>query len=172
MRGALLGLALVSCATTSETTALKHVQTASIGYDIPDDWDRAQTNRRGISTTVWTPKDNPDRMSVTVIRSERSPVTAGADVATIGQLLVQAQSALHDARLSPAVEVITPQGLKGARVELDYTPPEAKNRYHRTHVVLADGSGLVHVIFTARSTERAAAFDTVLASLRHEEVLP
>ncbi len=170
MRSLLLLVVAASCAVTGESVRTKHVQTASVGYDIPEDWERVESTMRGVETSIWTPKENSERMSVTVIRSELSPTIAAADAATINQLLIQAQGGLRNAKLSPVAEISTAQGLKGARIELEYLPPEVKARYHRSHVVLVDGTALVHVLFTAQSPNTFAAFETVLSSIRHEEV--
>lgn len=159
---------LVGCGSIDAPPTI-HARTGSVGYDIPEGWSRVDSKARGLETTVWTPDENPQRMSVTVLRSDRSPLVAGADPNTLASLLAQSQNGLDEPRMTAQTQVSTAMGLHGARVEVDFNPPTAKARYHRSHVVLVDGSALVHVMFTAQAAETFAAFDTVLSSIRHEE---
>jgi len=145
----------------------QHVQIAHLGFDVPDDWRNADTERNGLVTSVWTPANNDHKESITVIRSERSPAVASARISTIESLLASAQS--PGARVSPAQLVTTAQGLSGVRIEVDYVPPGLTASYHRVHVVLVDGTSLIHVLYTARSPDASLqTFNLVLGSL-HEE---
>ena len=166
-----LALAAIASCASGEQLANKHVRTSSVAYDIPENWDRVDSKMRGVETSVWTPTENPQRMSVTVIRTERASLPSGTPEETLAGLLLQAQAGLSNARVTPSGAVSTPTGLKGARVELDFTPAQTNVPYHRSHVVLADGQALVHVMFTARSADTFGAFNTVLSTIRHEEGL-
>jgi hypothetical protein len=65
--------------------------------------------------------------------------------------------------------VKTARGLVGARVDLDFVPPGQPSRYRRVHVVLVDGSALVHVLYTAKHADvEGDAIGVVLDNLQHE----
>lgn len=167
MKVALLA-ALTACGSV-EAPATMHARTGAVGYEMQDGWSRIDSRARGIATTVWTPAENPQRMSVTVIRTEQAPLVAAMDPNTLTGLLAQAQNGLDEAKMTSPTLISTAGGLHGARVEVDFVPPSGKARYHRSHIVLADGSALVHVMFTAQAADTFAALDTVLTSIRHEE---
>jgi hypothetical protein len=166
-RSFLLTAVLAACG--SGEIARQHVQLGSLTFDVPADWQRGDTTRRGIATAIWSPGDNERKETITVTRSELVPATAAAGPALLEQLLARA-SQLPDAHRSETKQVTTQQGLQGARVELDYTPPNSRLRYHRVHVVLADGDALVHVLYTALDPDRDLdALRLVLATIRHGE---
>ena len=163
----LLAIALVAVAACNNGESRQHIQLAHLGFDVPGDWHSNETNQEGLVTSVWTPDDNSRKESVTVIRSERSSEVAKAGLATLESLLASAQT--PGAKASPATEVRTPQGLSGVRIDVDYVPPGLKASYHRVHVVLVDGSSLVHVFYTALSPDsNLEAFNAVLSSIREE----
>jgi hypothetical protein len=160
-------LALGLCACGSSSTPAQHVQIAHLGFDVPGDWRNADTTRNGLVSSEWTPPSNDRKESITVIRTERSAAVASEGMATIQRLLVAAQA--PGARVSPIKLVTTEQGLLGARVDVDFVPPGLSASYHRSHVVLVDGTSLVHVIYTARTPDAdLQTFNLVLGSL-HEE---
>lgn len=167
MKAALLAL-LVGCGSVGAPATMQ-VRTGTVAYEIPATWTRVDSTGRGIETTVWTPQENPQRMSVTVIRTDHALLLAGADPNTINDLLSQAQNGLGQARMTAPSQVATASGMHGARVDVDFVPPTAKARYHRSHVVLIDGLALVHVMLTSQATDSFGALDTVMSSIRHEE---
>lgn len=162
-------LLLVASCGAVEAPPTVHARTGSVGYDIPEGWTRVDSKQRGTETTVWTPSENPQRLSLTIIRTDHAPLVAAAGTTMLTDLLAQAQNGLDEARMTPPSQVSVASGMHGARVEVDFNPPTAKARYHRSHVVLADGAALVHVMLTAQAADTFAALDTVLASIHHEE---
>ena len=117
---------------------------------------------------MWTPENNARKESVTVIRSERSGATASAGLAKLADLIVESQGS--GAKVSTPRPFVTTSGLRGVRVEVAYVPPGMTHEYQRVHVVLVDGSTLVHVMYTALTSDPALdALNVVLGSIRHEE---
>lgn len=166
-RAALVLVALVACGRSSSR---QRVDFAHLTFELPGDWGHHDASRRGVVTGVWTPKDNERKESVTVIRSELAPVTAHGDPAALSQLIEGAQAALVDAQVSKPIAVKTQSGLSGVRIDVSYLPPGARERYHRVHVVLVDGSSLIHVLYTAKSPDpQLTALDSVLGTIRDGE---
>lgn len=154
----------------SGAPAHQQVQLESLGFDVPADWQRSDWKQRGVSTSSWAPEDNERKESISIVRSERSPAVAQADSATLQQLLTLSQRSLTQVRATAATPVRTSNGLCGARVEVDFVPRGRSERYHRVHVVLADGNVLVHVMYTSRSPDPdLEALSTVLDTIHHEE---
>jgi hypothetical protein len=149
----------------------QHAGLGTLAFDVPADWQRADSTTRGVVTSVWTPPpgDNARKESVTVIYTELSPAVAKAGPSTVAQLLTQAQASLHG-RLSQPASVTTRHGFVGARVDVDFVPPGRHETYHRVHAAFVDGGGLVHVIYTAEKPDVGlAAFDEVLATMHRGE---
>jgi len=184
MRHASLFVVLTVIACGSREPARESIQLASLRFDMPSDWKRADMNvvpvlakntppaLRGIATAQWTPEDNNRRESITVTRSERSPAVARAGVSTLEQLLAHAQRSLRAVRASKPTALKTARGLVGVRIEVDFTPPGTSERYHRVHVVLADdkNGALIHVFYTARHPDRElTTLSMVLDTIRNEE---
>jgi hypothetical protein len=170
IRGALKLFAFVAVAAMAACSSgsAHHIQLATLGYDIPADWNDQDTVLRGVTTSVWTPPDNPRHESITVIRSERSPAVAAASFGTLAQLVTDAQA--PGAQLSGIRPFVTKSGLRGVRVEAAYVPRGLTAQYRRVHVVLVDQSVLVHVMYTAQTPDpELDALDVVLDSIRHEE---
>lgn len=161
-------VALASCA-GGEGPPRVRVTHASLVFDVPENWQRVDYSRRGVATAVWQPDDNDRKESITVIRTEQSPAVAKAGAVGIEPYLAAAQRSLLNARVSKTKRITTPQGLEGARVELDFVPQGMSETYRRVHVVLADGSSLVHVLYTAKQPDRDTdAIGVVLENLKHE----
>ena len=164
-----LAAALCACSSNDEPPR-EHVKLASLGFDVPASWKRTDVARRGVATAVWQPEDNDRKESITVIRSELSPAVAQAGAAGIEPYLAAAQRALPHVHPSRVKRFTTATGIEGARVELDFIPPGQHETYRRVHVVLVDGSSLVHVLYTAKQPDRAqTALRVVLDNLHHEE---
>jgi hypothetical protein len=118
---------------------------------------------------VWQPDDNDRKESITVIRTGLSPAVAKAGASGIEPYLAAAQRSLPDARVSKTKRITTAKGLHGARVDVEFTPQGQSEPYRRAHVVLVDGSALVHVLYTALEPDRDFdALGVVLDNLQHE----
>lgn len=155
-------------ACSSDSIETQSVEVASVAFDVPATWQRHDANRRGVAIAEWIPDENGRKESVTVIRTETSPAVAKAGTASVEPLLIAAQKSLANVRASRVKRVTTARGMSGARVDIEFVPSGLEDRYHRTHVVLVDGSALVHVLYTARAPN-AAVLELVLASIHHEE---
>lgn len=165
MKRALI-IALVAC---SSVRSKQHVDFARLSFDVPGDWTHHDKVFKGVATTIWTPDSNANHESLTIIRSEIAPATTRANEAQLGELLRRAQS-FAGTRVSSPVATTTPSGFRGSRLEVDYVPPGQHERYHRVHVVLVDGSSLVHIMYTARSADpQLDALGLVLGSIREGE---
>jgi len=161
-------VALIAACSSSEPPR-EHVQLGPLTFDVPADWSRVEANRRGVSTAIWSPPENVRKETLTVTRSLLVPVTAQAGPLVLQEQLARANT-LPGAKRSGVEFFVSQQGLNGARVELDYVPPNSSERYHRIHAVLVDGDALVHVLYTARDPDtELAALQLVLATIRHEE---
>ena len=98
-RRASLLLALLVAACASREPGREHMEFASLRFDVPAQWKRAEPDPvsvfgksakptlRGLATAQWAPDDNVGKESITIIRSERSPAVAKAGVSTLEQLL-------------------------------------------------------------------------------------
>lgn len=165
MRGLAVIMVLASgCGGTSDRTEL-----ASLSFEAPARWDRTDAHARGSATAVFVPSSNPRKESITIIRTEVGPIAAHYSTATLSQLLAGAQTALTGAHPSPITRVTTESGLEGLQIVVDYSPPGVPQRYRRIHTVFADGTALVHVLYTALVPDpELGAFHQVLSTLREE----
>lgn len=165
-----LALVLASCGGSSGT---QHVAFAKLVFDMPSDWSSHDSIWRGTSTAVWTPDENADaKESVTVIRSEKAAPVAQAGSPTLDSLVASADAGLPGAKTSSVIPILTQSGLAGVRVEVEFTPPGMRERYHRVHIVLVDHAhvSLIHVMYTARNPdEKRSALNLVLSTIRESE---
>jgi hypothetical protein len=162
--------ALAACG-SDETLPREQARLASLAFDVPADWTRSDSSRRGVATAEWQPADNDRKEAITVIRTKLSPAVAKAGANALDAYLVASQRALPDARTSRPQPVVTPRGLAGRRIDVDFIPSGQQDRYRRVHVVLTDGDALVHVLYTAKHLDPAlTALDLVLSNLRTTEV--
>ena len=165
-----LALAALVLAACGRTSTRHRIDFAHLSFDLPGDWTHHEATRRGVDTAICTPTENDRKESVTVIRSELAPLTARAGGGTLSQLLETAQADLPGVRVSKVTSIKTDSGLSGARIEADFIPPGQTEHYYRVHVVLVDGSSLVHVLYTARSADPdVGTLNAVLATIRDEE---
>jgi hypothetical protein len=163
----LLAATALAAAISCGSSASQHVQVAHLGFSMPSDWHNVDSNQRGLVTSVWTPDENDHKESVTVIRTERSPDVAKAGQEAIETLLTSAQ--YPGSKVAATTTIKTKQGMSGVQIEVDYVPPGLKHSYHRVHVVLVDGSSLVHVLYTALVPDpNLDTVNQVLASIREE----
>jgi hypothetical protein len=171
LRLALLAMssALVCACADGAGIARDRAQLGSLRFDVPAAWQRTDQTRSGVATAMWQPANNERKESITVIRTEMSPAVAKAGSVAIEPYLAHAQRSLPQVRASAVTQVKTARGLVGARVDLDFVPPGQQSRYRRVHVVLVDGSALVHVLYTAKHADvEGDAIGVVLDNLQHE----
>jgi len=149
----------------------KYERLGMLGLELPDDWARTEAPSLGHFASTWTPQsENSRKESVTVIRSEVDNAFFRRGTAYLDQTLRAAQAVLPKARFSRPTPVTTERGLTGLRLTVDYVPAGQSVAYHRVHVVLLDKTGLIHVLYTARTADPdLAALEMVLSTLRREE---
>lgn len=156
----------------AEEAPRQHARFASLGFDMPVDWQHTDdTTATDVKTTTWRPddKDNERNETITILRSERSPALRSASAATLEHVLTEAQQSLPEARAFKATSTTTSAGLTWARIDVDFVPPGKRESYHRVHVVLVDHGALVNVLYTARTPDHeTAVLSMVLASIHHE----
>jgi hypothetical protein len=166
---AVAALAAQAGCSSDEAMPREQARLASLAFDVPADWARSDSSRRGVATAEWQPADNDRKEAITVIRTELSPAVAKAGAVELDAYLAASQRALPQARVGRSQPVVTPRGLAGRRIDVDFIPSGQHDRYRRIHVVLTDGDALVHVLYTAKHLEPAlTALDLVLSNLRHE----
>lgn len=147
------------------------VQLGQVAFEVPAGWHRTDAHHPGALISVWVPdvEHNERKESITVIQSD--PVDPKLDERRLEKLVSGAQLALSGARTSKVTAVTTDAGLTGYKVDVEFAPQSVKERYRRTHVVLRDHGRLIHVMYTARTTDSdRESLETVLSTLRHEEV--
>lgn len=167
---------LAACSTDAPTPSSPSSPSSStskgkLAYDAPEEWVSKESRTRESTVTVWTPKDNGAKESITVIRSVAHLRTPDTDASFLEKALIDAQQTLVDPRVSSVHEVKTSDGLVGVQLDVDFAPPTTKRTYHRFHAVFLDRDELVHVLYTSPNASASrASFNLVLNSLHHEEV--
>jgi hypothetical protein len=153
----LILLALIAC---SDTPSAKSFAFSDLTFDLPAHW--KQSVQPGKTMSSWAPIENKRGESIVLVRSNLPNGTTPSDVR---QLLEQAQGTLTTDRVE-AKDLRTANGLVGSRIDVSYVPPGMRVPYRRVHIVLVDGSELVHVIYTARDGDPdLTAVSTLLQSL-------
>jgi hypothetical protein len=159
-------MVVVACG--SSGIAVDHETLGGLDYDVPSGWTARDQSEHQRAVIVWTPQDNPNLESVTIMRTEDLPALTKAGRPHIETLLDEAQRSLPGGKFSMPVEFTTKHGLAGVRIEGEFAAPGTARRYRRIHAVLIDGATLVHVLYTASIADREA-FETVIDSLNHGE---
>jgi hypothetical protein len=171
MRSAISSAALfATIAACGRGSSRQQIDFAHLTFEVPSGWTHHEMKLRGMQTEVWTPADNARKESITILRTERAPIAAHADPSALSQLVESAQAGFTQAHVSPPISVKTAHGLSGVRVEVSYLPPGQTQRYHRVHVVLVDGTSLVHVLYTAKTPDvKLTGLHAVLDTIREGE---
>jgi hypothetical protein len=162
----LICLATIAVGCSTNAPSGDRVTLDSLRFEVPTQWQRHDTHLSGVTTSVFTPPENTRRESLTVIRTHGALGVARGSEADLVRLLATAES-FAGAPSGPVSAISTGQGMRGARIELDYVPPGLRQSYHRIHVVVLDGDALVHVLYTALSPD-LDALALVLSTLHHE----
>lgn len=110
----LLCAAVSACGSSETDRASEIVKLGPLELEVPAAWNRVDTSRDDVLTSVWTPAGaNERKESISVIRVERA---AGRAVGMpIDRLLAAAQGSLREARVS-ASEVLTTAQIGRAHV--------------------------------------------------------
>jgi len=163
-------MALVACNTPDEPTVPRAA--SKLAYDAPAEWMSTEARTRESITTVWTPKTNERKESITVIRAKAHLRAADQNTAFLGRLLVEAQRAIPHHSITSPSSTVRLGTIDGVMLEIDFTPRGLAQRYHRIHAVALEGDELVHVFYTSLASVVASreSFDLVVRSLHREEV--
>ena len=162
---AILG-SLANCNTSGPS--VDHQTLGKLRYSTPVGWQSKDQSLPRRPIIVWTPSDNDDLESVTIMRTEELPALTKAGRGYIERYLNEAQRGLPSARFSAPERFTSKYGFVGVRVEGEFVPPGKTQKYRRIHAVLIDGKSLVHVMATGVTLDRGA-FEIVIDSLFRTE---
>jgi hypothetical protein len=170
MRVAVTALLLAACSGGPPPLVSQPAQVGDLRFEAPDDWLHSEAREGSRNVARWTPKGNPDKVVISVFRTELRADHGQAGPAEIEHMLAEAQRALPHGDIGASHEYHTARGLAGFQVESDFVPAGLHARYHRVHTVLVDGPALIHVLYTARSRDaEQPAYRLVLDSIHREE---
>jgi hypothetical protein len=170
MKAAAIVFLLAACGSTSSALESQPAKLGDLRFEAPGEWTHNEVREGSRLIARWLPSDNPDKVVVSVIRTELRADHRDAKPDEIQTMLANAQRLLPHAQIGATHEVHTARGLSGFEVEADFVPPGERAPYHRIHAVLIDGPATIHVLFTARTAgAERDAFRLVLDSVRREE---
>ena len=167
MRSRAVLLAVLGACSSSELPVEEH-QIGAFEYQMPTHWDPKPRSEGGRHVVEWTPQQNDDKESITIIQSEPLPAMTKAGPDTIVGHLIDAQGGLAGAFGAPTVTT-SKRGFKVARIEGSFTPANRTHPYHRTHAVVVAGDRLIHVLYTAEgATPNRDVLSTVVNSFHRK----
>lgn len=170
MRVAATALLLAGCSSGPAPLVTQSAHLGDLGFEAPDEWLHSEAREGSRDVARWMPKDNPDKVVISVFRTELRADHSQASAHQIEHMLVEAQRALPHADTSASGEYHTARGLAGFQIESDFVPDGLHVTYHRVHTVLVDGPALIHVLYTARSRDaEQPAYRLVLDSIHRQE---
>jgi hypothetical protein len=162
----LLPLALLACSGASMPVELHEI--GAFEYEMPSDWRAEARTEAGRSVVEWTPSENDQKESITLIQSEPLPAMANAGAELVLGHLLEAQRGLGGVFGSPTITT-SKHGFKVARVDGSFTPPERTQPYRRTHAVVIVDDRLVHIFYTAGgATPNRDALSSVINSFNRK----
>lgn len=120
-------------------------------YAVPVGWAVRDQSEQTRKILVWTPDENGNKESVTVIRTQPLVNLTKVGLPRMRGLLAAASKGLSKGSFSEPTQVQTSRGFVGMRVDGQFVPPGTSSPYRRIHVVMLDGTSLVHVLYTSRN---------------------
>ena len=163
-RAIVLALVLGACRRNSD-----EISVGSARFELDAAWQRTDTQSRGSVTAVFTPSRNLRKESIAVIRTEVGSVATIYTPEVLTQLLAGAQRSLPDGHPGLMKAVASSEGLQGVQIEVDFRPPGTNQRYRRVHAVFADGTALIHIVYTAATPEPGLPTYLRVLDTIHEE---
>jgi len=144
---------------------------ADLRYAAPaDSWTHTDAREIGRSIARWVPKDNTNKESISIIRTQRRPALKDESLEQLRVELEQAQTSLPAPAIKTAKIATTKQHLQAVEVVADFVPAGLTQSYHRVHAMIIDGDLLVHVLYTARTPDpELTMFQTVVDTIRRGE---
>jgi len=171
MRHAALLLCITACGASQDAPLSSESATlGDVRYDAPAGWKHSRLREGSRLVARWVAPNAEDKEVVSVIRTELRADKRSASLDDVQAMLAEAQRRLPHAHASVPRRFKTHEGLDAIEVTVDYVPPEQRESYHRVHALVIDGSALVHVLYTARTSDPdLRAFELVLDSIHREE---
>jgi hypothetical protein len=161
---------VAACGSTSSLVESQPAKLGDLRFEAPEEWAHHEVHEGSRLISRWMPNDNPDKVVISVIRTELRVDHRDAKPEEIETMLADAQRSLPHARIGATREVHTASGLSGFEVESDFVPTGERATYHRIHAVLLDGPATIHVLYTSRASDaERPALGLVLGSIHREE---
>jgi hypothetical protein len=135
---------------------------------LPSSWNHRDTKEISRLVSRWTPEENNNKESISIIRTGAPANVKSATPAQLEAMLADAQRSLSAPSVRVPTMAKTKQGLQEIEIVADFVPPGLKDSYHRVHAMIVDGDVLIHVLYTARTPDpELAMFHQVVDSIRH-----
>lgn len=163
-------VALVASACGESGPELSWQTVEGLQYALPLGWSVRDQSEQTRKILVWTPDDNEHKESITIIKTQSLVGLTQVGLPRMQGLLSAASAGLPEASFTTPTRVVTSRRLVGLRVDGQFTPTGAGAPYRRIHVVMLDGTALVHVLYTARNlSEEPEGLRIVLETLHRKE---
>jgi hypothetical protein len=160
-------LAFIGCSSSSSSDASQTLGDLQYAPP-PSSWSHRDTKEISRLVSRWTPEENVNKESISIIRTTALPNVKGAAPAQLEAMLMEAQRSLPAPSLLRPTMGKTKQGLQEIEVVADFVPSGLKDSYHRVHAMIVDGDVLIHVLYTARTPDPSLAmFHQVVDTIRH-----
>lgn len=165
---ALLVLSVLAVACSDRGPDVSWQRVEGLEYAVPVGWTVRDQSEQMRKILVWTPDENESKETVTVIRTQPLALTQ-VGLPRMRGLLAAASNGLPSGSFSAPSDVQTSRGLVGMRVDGQFVPPGTSSPYRRIHVVVLDGTSLVHVLYTSKDLAAdPEALHVVLDSLHRK----
>jgi hypothetical protein len=145
---------LASCANSAPSAPPEATQAlGDLRYAPPSGWSHHDSKEISRVVSRWVPEENPNKESISIIRTTLRPALKGAAPAQFEEVLTQAQGSLPSPAVQAPTMTKTKQNLQEVEIVADFIPSGLKQSYHRVHALVVDGDVLVHVLYTARTPD-------------------
>lgn len=164
----LVALFAASCGERAPEVSWHSIEGAH--YAVPIGWTMRDQSEQTRKIFTWTPDENTSKESVTVIRTQPLVSLTQVGLPRMNGLLAAATRGLPQGSFTAPTQVTTSRGFMGMRVDGTFVPAGMDTPYHRIHVVMLDGTSLVHVLYTAKDRDGdPEALRIVLETLQRKE---
>lgn len=159
---------LASCGESAPAVSWQTVE--GLQYAVPLGWSVRDQSEQTRKILVWTPDDNDQKESVTIIKTQSLVSTTNGGLPRLQGLLAAASAGLPASSFTKPTKVVTSRGLVGMRVDGQFVPSAIAAPYRRIHVVMLDGRALIHLLFTSKDmTAEPEGLRIVLETLHRTE---
>jgi hypothetical protein len=153
MRAIVLALVAAGCSTSSPPSTTSTERLADLRYVAATGWTHHDAREADRMVSRWTPTENPNKESISIIRTPIRAAVKGADPAKLEALLAQAQTSLPSPAVRAPTAGRTKRDLLDVEIAADFVPRGLTESYHRVHAMIVDGDVLIHVLYTARTPD-------------------